>query len=68
MSQYQKGKAIGILPKQQTVSGSGISWARCKSAPYSRQTTMPAPSKKFFDRLDDLAAQSTASKHWRQQH
>ena len=29
--------------KQQTVSGSGISWAICKSAPRSRQTTTPAP-------------------------
>ena len=25
------------------MSGSGISWAICKSAPRSRQTTMPAP-------------------------
>jgi len=32
-----------ILLKQQTVSGSGISWAICKSAPRSRQTTTPAP-------------------------
>jgi len=28
------------------VSGSGISWAICKSAPGSRQITMPAPQ--FF--------------------
>ena len=32
-----------ILLKQETVSGSGISWAICKFAPHSRQTTMPAP-------------------------
>ena len=31
------------------MSGSGISWATCKSAPRSRQTTMPAPHcSKFF--------------------
>ena len=29
-----------ILLKQVTVSGSGISWARCKSAPRSRQKIM----------------------------
>ena len=27
VSRYQKGKPIWILPKQETVSGSGISWA-----------------------------------------
>jgi len=36
-SRYQKGKPIWILLKQETVSGSGISWAVCKSAPRSRQ-------------------------------
>jgi len=30
------------------VSGSGISWAICKSAPCSRQTTTPAPHHSFF--------------------
>ena len=39
----RKVKPIWILLKQQTVSGSGISWAMCKPAPRSRQTTMPAP-------------------------
>jgi len=34
---------IWILLKQETVSGSGISWAVCKSAPRSRQIIMPAP-------------------------
>jgi len=33
VSRYQKGKPIWILLKQETVSGSGISWAICKSAP-----------------------------------
>ena len=35
--------AFWILLKQETVSGSGISWAVCKSAPRSRQITTPAP-------------------------
>ena len=45
MSRYQKGKTkpIWILLEQETVSGSGISWAICKSAPRSRQITTPAP-------------------------
>ena len=36
VSRYQKGEPIWILLKQETVSGSGISWAICKSAPRSR--------------------------------
>ena len=57
-----------ILLKQETVSGSGISWAICKSARCSRQITMPAPHYSVFYRPDALpAAQPTASKHWRQQ-
>ena len=49
------------------MSGSGISWATCKSASRSRQITMPVPHhSKVFYRLDALlAAQPTASKHWR---
>ena len=39
----RKVKPIWILLKQETASGSGISWAICKSAPSSRQVTMPAP-------------------------
>ena len=42
VSRYQKGKSIWILLKQETVSCSGISWTICKSAPHSRQITMPA--------------------------
>jgi len=41
VSRYQKGKTIWILLKQEIVSGSGISWAICKSAPRSKQITMP---------------------------
>ena len=39
----RKVKPIWILLEQETVSGSGISWAVCKSTPRSRQITMPAP-------------------------
>jgi len=35
----RKVKPIWILLKQDTVSGSGISWAICKPAPRTRQTT-----------------------------
>ena len=62
----RKVKPIWILLKQETVSGSGISWTICKSAPRSRQITMPAPHHSVFYRPDALpAAQPTASKHWR---
>ena len=44
----RKVKPIWILLKQKTVSGSGISWAICKSAPCSRQITMPAPHHSGF--------------------
>jgi len=60
-------KPIWILLKHETVSGSGISWATCKSAPRSRQITTPAPHNSVFYRPDALpAAKPTASKHWRQ--
>ena len=48
VSRYQKGKTIWILLKQEAVSGSGISWAICKSAPRSRQITTPAPHQSVF--------------------
>jgi len=44
----RKVKPIWILLKQETVSGSGISWAIRKSAPRSRQITTPAPTTLFF--------------------
>jgi len=44
----RKVEPIWILLQQETVSGSGISWARCKSAPHSRQITMPAPHSSVF--------------------
>ena len=62
----RKAKPIWILLKQETVSGSGISWAICKSAHRSRQVTTPAPHHSVFYRLDALpATQPTVSKHWR---
>ena len=65
----RKVKPIWILLKQERVSGSGISWAICKSAPRSRQITMPAPYHSVFYMPDALpATQPTASKHWRQKH
>ena len=48
VSRYQKVKPIRILLNQETVSGSGISWAICKSALCSRQITMPAPHHSVF--------------------
>jgi len=62
----RKVKPIWILLEQETLSGSGISWAVCKSAPRSRQITTPAPHHSVFYRPDALpATQPTASKHWR---
>ena len=59
----RKVKPIWILLKQETASGSGISWATCKSAPCSRQITTPAPHHSVFYRPDALpVAQPTALK------
>ena len=59
----RKVKPIWILLKQETESGSGISWAVCKSVPRSRQ---PASHHSSF--LPCLPPnQQTVSKHWRQQ-
>ena len=44
----RKIKPIWVLLKQETVSGSGIRWAICKSAHRSRQITMPAPHHSVF--------------------
>ena len=38
------------------MSGSGISWAICKSAPRSRQITTPVPHHSVFYRPDALPA------------
>jgi len=66
VSRYQKGKTNLDLLEQEIVSGSGICWAICKSAPHPRQPRQH-PTTRVFYRLDALpAAQPTASKHWRQ--
>ena len=45
VSRYQKGRTNLDFTEAR---GSGISWARCKSAPHSRQITMPAPRSSVF--------------------
>ena len=44
----KKEEPIWILLKQETVSGDGISWAICKSAPYSRQIPHQLLTAQFF--------------------
>jgi len=53
----RKVTPIWIFVKHETVSGSGISWAVCKSAPRSWQITTPAPpptTQFFTDRMPFL--------------
>jgi len=60
----EKERKLKPTWKQETLTGSSISWAICKSASHSRQITMPAPHHSVFYRPDALpAAQPTASKH-----
>jgi len=63
VSRYQKNKKKSRFYSSERQSqyfywqsGSGISWAICKSAPCSRQITMPAPhhSSFFTDRMPFL--------------
>jgi len=65
VNRYQKGRTnLWILLKQETVSGSNISWTMCKCAPSSQ--TDKHPTTQFLYGPDALpAAQPTASKHWR---
>jgi len=66
VSRYQKGKTKTNLDflQQESVRGSGISWAICKSAPRPIHITMPTPH-----RPDALpAAQPIVSNHWRLVH
>jgi len=44
--------------QKETVSGSGISWRMCKSAPRSRQTTTPATHHSVIYKPDAPAAQN----------
>ena len=50
ISWYRTGKVkpLYIVLKQQTTSGSGISWAICTSASSSRLKIMPAPHHSSF--------------------
>jgi len=48
----RKVKPVWILLKQETVNGSGINWAVCKSATRSRQITTPAPHHSVFLRAE----------------
>ena len=57
----RKVKPIWILLKQETVSGSGISWTICMSAPCSRQTTTPAPNHSVFVQAGCLSCRPTNS-------
>ena len=55
------------------MSGNGISWVVCKSAPRSRQITMPAPHHSVFTGrmpflLPNQQRQSTGSKGWQDSH
>ena len=65
----RKVKPIWILLKQETVSGSDISWAICKSAPRSRQKPCQHLTTQFFtDRMPFLPPnqqrQSTEGIHY----
>jgi len=44
----RKVKPTWILLEQETLSGSEVHWAICKSAPCSRQITTPAPHRAVF--------------------
>jgi len=64
VSQYQKVKPIWILLKQETVSGSGICWAICKSAPSSRQIPHQHLTAQFFTgRMPFLPPTHTHNNH-----
>jgi len=66
VSRYQIGKTNLDLLEQETVSGSGISWAICKFAPRPMQIAIPARTTQFYRPYPLPAAQPTASKHWMQ--
>ena len=61
MSRYQKGKTNLDLPEKETVSGSGISCAICKSAHRPRQITMPASHHAIFLQAGCPSCRSTNS-------
>jgi len=61
----RKVKPIWILLKQETVSGSGISWAICKLPPTSRHNHASTQPLSFLQARCPSCRQPTASKHWR---
>jgi len=62
VSWQQKGKTNLALLVQEIVSGSGISWAICKSAPWPWHITTPTSHHSVIYRLDALpATELTAS-------
>jgi len=64
VSWYQKGKTNLDFTEARDSECQWHQLAICKSAPRSRQITMPAPHHSVFYRPDALpAAQQTASKH-----
>jgi len=66
MSQHHEGKTNLDLLEQEIVSGSGISWAICKSVPWLRHITMPVTHHSVFYSPNALpATQPTAPKQWR---
>jgi len=54
VSRYHKGKTSLDLLDQEIVSGSGIIWAICKSAPRPLQTDNHATTQFFADRMPFL--------------
>jgi len=57
----RKVKPIWISLKQETVSGSGISWAICKSVSRSRQITTPVPHHSKFSQAGCPSCRPTNS-------
>jgi len=54
---------VVVVVVVETLSGSGISWAVCKSALHSRQTISPAAHHSVFFTNRMPFAQPTVSKH-----
>ena len=59
VSRYQKGKTKKVLTnldllEQEIVSGSGICWAICKSAPHPRQPRQHSTTRFFTGRMPFL--------------
>ena len=61
VSRHQKGKTNLDSLEQEIVSGSGINWAICNSAPHPRQITMPASHHSVSYRPDALPAAQPAA-------